>query len=149
MPSHRERARKRPDSPPTFFTDRSLGAYTVPIGLLDEGWELEIMADVYGEQLSQALTDPPWIEEATSKGQVILTKDFDSLRKGEELATIKRVGARVFALANAQLPGSVQLQWFVYNQHRIFRACRKRGPFIYKVYDDHIDPWLSPSAGVK
>ena len=100
------------------------------------------MVDIYGEKLSQAMDDPPWIEDATAAGQVILTKDFESLRRGEELKTIKKVGARLFALANAQLLGPEQLQWFLNNKHRIMRAARKRGPFLYKVYEYSIDPWL-------
>lgn len=107
------------------------------------------MVDLYGEELSQSLEDPPWIEDATELGYVVLTKDFESLRKGEELQTIKRVGARVFALASAQLLGPQQLQCFLNNKHRILRASRKPGPFLYKVYEDNIDPWLPSPRGVR
>jgi len=96
------------------------------------------MAEVYGEIVAQGLDDPPWITDATAMGHLILTKDFNSLRYEEPFQTVQSVRARVFALSNAQLLGPQQLQCFLDNKARILRVARLPGPYIYKVYRDHI-----------
>lgn len=96
------------------------------------------MFEVFGQDLAQDMDDPPWIEYASEQGLAILTKDFLSLRYREPFKTVQAREARVFALASARLPGDKQIECFRTNQRKIYRAARRKGPYIYKVYADTI-----------
>jgi hypothetical protein len=141
-----ERRKKRPD--PTFFVNRSLGSVDVPFGLRADGWVLEAMFEVYGHQMAQRLDDPPWIEDATKKDQAILSKDQQLRYQPEPRDAILNARARVFILAKAELKGEDQVAWFLNNKTRIFRACRKPGPYIYRVYEKRIEHWWPRSSSV-
>lgn len=140
MPSRRKRDRP-PEPRLTFFVDRSLGAVFLPEALRAIEWDIVVMQEVYGRQLCQDLDDPPWIEEVTEKGQVILTKDTNFKYKTLEREAVERSGAKVFCLANQSLQSDAQIQHFVVNKNRILRAARKPGPFIYMVYEKNINTY--------
>ena len=70
MPGRRAKSALR------FFLDRGLGSLVVPGALRAAGWVLETMDERYGVQHSQHISDTQWIEEATSNGDVLLSKDL-------------------------------------------------------------------------
>lgn len=119
--------------------DRSLGDLHLPTGLREDGWKLEVMFEVFGQEIGQGLEDPPWIEYASEQGLAILTKDFKSLRYRAPLKTVKATSARVFTLANAELSGERQTDYFRNNKESIFRRALKPGPYICKVYESSVE----------
>jgi hypothetical protein len=51
---------------------------------------------------------------------------------------------RVFCLTNANLTFAEQAAYFMANRHRIIRAARKPGPYLYGVYKDSITKLWPP-----
>jgi hypothetical protein len=126
------RSRREPDL--EFFIDRSLGR-SIADGLRSCGLTVHTMASVYGEERAQRLPDRVWLRDAGTKGWIVLTKDDAIRRRPTELEALIEAGVRVFCLTNAQLRGAEQTARFVENRHRIVRQARKRGPFIFGVYE--------------
>jgi hypothetical protein len=124
----------RPDPPPEFFVDRSLGK-SIVAGLREAGLAVLSMADVYGEAKGQQLRDEVWLRDAGRQGWVILTKDDAIRRRPAERDALIAAGARVFCLTNRHLRAAEQLERFLGNRHRILRQARQPGPYIYGVYE--------------
>jgi hypothetical protein len=106
----------------------------VPVALREAGWKLETMDERYGAHDSQLIQDIQWIEEATSQGDVLLTKDLRIAVNSLEAATVYRVSARAFGLARRDIPGPAMAGYFLDHQSRIFRmANRAAGPYVVAV----------------
>jgi hypothetical protein len=119
---------------PEFFVDRSLGKSIVE-GLRAVGLTIYSMADVYGEKRAQRLDDEIWLRDAGRNDWVVLTKDDAIRRRPAERDALTEAAVRVFCLTNRSLRGAEQTERFVSNRHRILRQARKRGPYIYGVYE--------------
>jgi hypothetical protein len=122
------------EQPPEFFVDRSLGRSIVD-GLRAAGLIVYSMADIYGEDQAQRLTDEVWLRDAGKHCWVVLTKDDAIRRRPAERDAMIDATARVFCLTTAKLRGVEQTERFVQNRHRIVRQARKPGPYIYGVYE--------------
>lgn len=104
-----------PSDPPElatlrFFTDRNLGARTVPNMLRSAGWNVVTMNDFYGAQAGEDVPDHEWIADITARGFIALCADAAIARVPLQAHAIQTNGAQVFALAraNAQLRGADQ-----------------------------------------
>jgi hypothetical protein len=124
----------RGEQAPEFFVDRSLGKSIVE-GLRAVGLTVHSMADVYGDEQAQRLSDEVWLRDAGNSGWIVLTKDDAIRRRPAERDAMIDAAVRVFCLTTAQLRGAEQTERFVQNRHRIIRQTRKPGPYIYGVYE--------------
>jgi hypothetical protein len=70
-----KRSSGRSSRPPEFLVDRSLGSRSVPAALRAAGLAVCTLADIYGEQQSQLISDPEWISYAAEHDLVVLCKD--------------------------------------------------------------------------
>lgn len=123
-----------------FFIDRGIGGKFVPAGLRERGWQVVTMNERYGQVVGEGMDDPDWIAEATERGEVCLCKDAAIARRPAEAAAVRAASARVFALTNANVSGTTNLEWLLRNEARIFRRASKPGPYVYGVYADDVRP---------
>lgn len=89
------------------------------------------MSAVYGHEVSEALEDPPWIEEMSGRGLVLLSKD--ARIRSAHLDVVVESKARLFLLPEQGLSGRAMSSRFVNSKHGIAVRSKKRGPFIYMV----------------
>jgi hypothetical protein len=127
------------DGSPEFFIDRSLGRRIVPAALRAAGLVVHTMADVYGERVGQGLKDETWLRDVGEHDWVVLMKDDAIRRRPAERDALTDGGVRAFCLTNAQLRGEEQARRLVENRHRILRLAQRPGPYIYGVYENHVD----------
>jgi hypothetical protein len=123
---------------PEFFIDRSLGRRIVPNALRAAGVTVHTMADVYGEQIGQRLTDETWLRDIGRRDWVVLMKDDAIRRRPAEREALIAGGVRAFCLTNAQLRGDEQARRLVANLDAIQRQAANPGPYIYGVYENGI-----------
>jgi hypothetical protein len=117
-----------------FFVDRSLGGLHVPAGPRLDGWLLTTMDERYGVDRSQSVADVDWIRDASAQGECMLTNDTAIARRPAEATVVRMCGARVFALARADLTGPQMLEVFLAHKADIMRwAARVSGPFVSAV----------------
>lgn len=118
-----------------FFTDRNLGARTVPNRLRDAGWNIVTMNEMYGAQAGEHVKDPDWIKAGTERGFILLCADASMAAVPIEARTIRMCSARVFALArrNAQLGASEQGDLFLQNEMKIRQLALREGPYSFAV----------------
>lgn len=118
----------------TFFLDRGLGSRIVPDALRECGWVVETMDERYGKDRSQQIADTEWIEEATIQGDILLCKDLAITNNLIEARVIYMSGARIFALAKANVVGREMADLFLTNEVRIVRMVKRvTGPFVFAV----------------
>ncbi|WP_369987525.1 hypothetical protein [Streptosporangium sp. 'caverna'] len=118
----------------TFFLDRGLGSRIVPNALREAGWVLETMDERYGKDESQRIADTQWIEEATIRGDVLLCKDLAITHNLVEARVIYMSGARIFALAKADVVGKEMAELFLVNEARIIDTLKRvTEPFVFAV----------------
>ena len=132
-----QRSRQRTE-PIEFFIDRSLGRKHLAEALQELGYTSHTMASVYGERAAQDLKDEQWLADVGQHGWVVLMKDDAIRRRPTERDAFSAAGVRAFCLTNANLRASEQTARFVGNLQRIVRQARRRGPYIYGVYDGSI-----------
>jgi hypothetical protein len=130
------RKKRQPDPVPEFFTERSLGKYQVPEAVRSRGFVVVTIWDVYGDA---EVDDAVWIEEQANAGRVCLTKDDIRYAPGGKEA-MERSKARVFYLVRQDLPGPIQVAWFMNNLNRLVQRSSKPGPFAYAVHENEIRP---------
>jgi len=65
------------------------------------------MDERYGADQSQNIQDTQWIEETTLAGDVLLCKDLAIAQNPLEGQAIYMTSARVFALSNAAIAGTL------------------------------------------
>lgn len=88
--------------------------------------------------------DVSWIREGAQKGWILLSGNKNMRYVPLELKAIQESQARVFVLAQGDWPGPRQVAAFVNNLERIIKAAQTPGPYIQKVYDNHLEPWWHP-----
>lgn len=111
--------------------DRSVGRHLVPSALR----EIHTLWDVYGPDREQSLGDEEWIAVAARSGWVCITRD--ELRLHRE--TIRRSGARIFRIGRGARTAAQQIEWIRRNVHRIVRASKRPGPYIYVIRENSVD----------
>jgi len=132
-------------SPPEFFIDRSLGRHIVPDALRAAGATVHTMADVYGERISQGLSDEEWLREAGERGWVVLMKDAKVRHRPAQRLAIEAYAVRAFVVTNANLTGADQAERLVSNLNRIAKFAQHPGPYICGVYSDSVKLlWPTP-----
>lgn len=88
-----------------YWIDRALGGHVVPDALEAAGVEVRRYASSY--QASD-VEDARWIPEIAALGWVIVTKDKNIRRHGDELHAIHRSRARYVCLSAGNLRGADQ-----------------------------------------
>jgi hypothetical protein len=88
----------RPEQPPRFFLDRSLGRKAVPEALRADGWDVITLAEHYGTPADEQVADVAWIEEAAQRGWPILMKDKRIRYRPAEIAAVTEHRARCFVI---------------------------------------------------
>jgi PIN like domain len=135
----------RPEQPPKFFVDRSLGRIIVPQLLRAADWDLVTLAEHYGVPKDETVADVQWIEEAAGLGWPILMKDKKIRYRRAEIDAVIGHGARCFVITRGDLTSAQYAERLVHNQQAIFEAAVTTGPFIYAVHVDRLEP-LYPKA---
>jgi PIN like domain len=100
----------------------------------ERGYEVHTLWSVYGDNIEDWVPDPVWIEDGAKNGWIMLTKDDIRYAPGG-VEAMERGKARVFYLSRQDLPGPVQVQWFMRHLNRIIQRSRKPGPFACAVYE--------------
>lgn len=126
------------DEQPEFYVDRSLGQRIVPERLRTLGLTVHTEAQVFGTE-GDAPTDAAWLRRAGLEDWVVLSKDARIRYRRHELDALVRHSVRAFVLVSGQLTGVEQADAFERNLHRILRACRRSGPFVYGVHSKRIE----------
>lgn len=119
---------------PEFLVDRSLGQYLIPEALRALGHNVHTLASIYGSAPSQSIEDRIWLEDAGTRGMVVLSKDDAIRRNPLEIAAVAKFGVKMFCLTTAGLTGEQQRDRIVHNLNRILQRSRKPGPYIYGIY---------------
>jgi hypothetical protein len=90
--------------PPEYLVDRNIGS-SVITSLRAAGLTVHSLADLYGNDRSQQVTDPEWITLAGRRGFVALTKDKRIRHRPAESEAVLEAGVHLFALVagNANL----------------------------------------------
>lgn len=120
-------------SGPLFFVDRSLGRIRLPTLLRDAGWSLVTMADHYGEEAGQAVSDTDWLELAGESGWPVLAKDERIRYRPAERAAIVAHGVRAFCLTSGNLTAQQMAEAFIANQAEIWARAAELGPGLFAV----------------
>jgi hypothetical protein len=124
--------------PPEFLVDRSLGRYQLPKALREQGLVVHTLWSVFGDAEEQLLQDDRWIAEAGRHGWFSLTAD-KRIRYDVSTRRLAAHGVGVFQLARGDLPGPVQVRWYVDNLESLLLACEEPRPFIFSVHERNID----------
>jgi hypothetical protein len=102
------------------------------------GLVVHTLASIYSEERGQAVHDEAWLALAGERGWAVLMKDDSIRRRPAELAALRAAAVKAFCVTNANLTGEEQARRLVINRHRIVQRCRRRGPFIYGVYESEL-----------
>ena len=123
-----------------FFIDRGVGSRIVPEGLRAAGWDVVTMDERYGLQRSQAVDDTEWITDASTRGEILITKDRNITKHPFEVEAIVGAGARVLVIASGNITGADSLDHLLANAGRIERAIEVVGPWALAVYAKRLGP---------
>lgn len=83
-----------------LFLDRGLGSRLVPEGLRTAGWAVTTMDERYGTDASQSVKDEDWIQDAASRGELLVCKDRNVAKRRLEAQAIYYSSARVLVIAS-------------------------------------------------
>jgi hypothetical protein len=122
-----------PPSAPRFLLDRSVGRYVIAEGLQADGFEVETLASLYGEDRAQLVKDEEWLEDAGTDGFVVITADSAIRRRPSEIDVVDRHAVKMFCIANGNLTGPGQLTLVRQHMPRILREAQKPGPWIWSL----------------
>ena len=125
---------------PTFFIDRDLGRIAFPAGLRAAGLVLVTIAEHYGIQASEQVEDEVWMFEAAAHDWPVFCCDSKhrKRRRPAERAALLGSGLREFVL-NGNVTAQENVARVVANLGSIAVACRRPGPFVYRVHPDRIE----------
>jgi hypothetical protein len=93
----------------TFFTDRGLGAFDVPIALRSFGLRVEIHKNHFDSDCE----DSAWIAEVGRRGWVILAKDKHFRSRQIEVAALMKSNTGTFVLTNSNTTGLQNAATFI------------------------------------
>jgi hypothetical protein len=120
-------------SGPLFFVDRSLGRIRLPNLLRDADWSLVTMAEHYGEDAGQAVSDTDWLRLAGESGWPVFAKDERIRYRPAERAAIVAHGVRAFYLTSGNLTAHQMAEAFIANQAAIWERAVEHGPGLFAV----------------
>jgi PIN like domain len=98
--------------------------------------------EVYGAEAEMGTKDPEWIKDCAAHGWVAICRD--KLRHDNEKALVIEHGTKIFRVARSAKNADAQIAYLKTNIHRIVQACRKPGPFIFRVDPKRIEPIIAP-----
>ena len=78
-------------------------------------------------------SDVEWLPAIGTNGWVLLTKDREIRRRPLEIEAILSAGARAFVLTATDLRREEQAEIFLRAMPKIYRICKRSGPFIYNI----------------
>ena len=130
-------SRQPPNESPVFFLDRGLGRHHVAEVLINAGFEVHLMLEVYPDGSDQSVGDDEWIGDVSGRGWVALTKDSNLIRSHRR--ALERSTLRVFALDSGQLTGPIMAERVRIHLGRILRRSRKPGPYFYVIHKDSLE----------
>lgn len=114
----------KPPDRPTFFLDHSLGRVRVRTALRAEGFQAEVLADHFPEDVEDRI----WLHEAGARGWVVLTKDKRIRNRRIEIDAIMNAGVAAFVLTAGGLTGSEMADVFVKALPRMVRFLEANPP---------------------
>ncbi|GAA5143836.1 hypothetical protein GCM10023340_10190 [Nocardioides marinquilinus] len=91
------------------------------------------MAEHYGEQSGQAVTDRDWLELAGSNGWPVLAKDERIRYRPEERAAIIAFGVRAFYLTSGNLTAEQMAEAYIASRSTIWTSAAMDGPGLFAV----------------
>ncbi len=136
----------RPEQPPKFFLDRSLGHLAIPAALRAAGWNIITLAEHYGVPLDEQVADTQWIEDTARLGWAVLMKDKRIRYRRAEIDAVTGHAAGCFVVTRGDLTSTECAQRFLSNRSAMFSALRNLGPFIYAVQADRLDQIYPPKG---
>lgn len=137
------RSPKPPD--PEILVDRSLGLHVVPEALQALGLSVHTLESLYGKSRAQAIQDTEWLQRAGEQGWIVLCKDDAIRRNPLELEIVRRFAVKIFCLTTARLTGDMQRDRIVGHIYRILQMARKKGPYVYGIYESGLRRLWPPS----
>lgn len=134
MAAQKQKSRKpsgtkswQPDPGSVYFLDENLGGLTVSSALRARGAKVEVHKDHF----SAGTEDETWLSEIASRGWIAITRDKNVRLRPNEVATIRKSGARVIIVTGGNLTGSDLADLFGRKLKAIEGFCRSHsGPFV-------------------
>ena len=96
------------------------------------------LSERYGISAGEQVTDIEWMRDAGEAGDAVLMRDAAILRIPDERRVFLEAGLRAF-IVHASLPAEEVIRRFIANLAAIERACRKPGPFVYRLHPERIE----------
>lgn len=122
-----------------FFIDRCLGRKKLPQALRASGIDCITLGEYFGENEGQKIKDTEWLITVADNGWVALTKDNGIEELEPALKIIIENKIRYFSISDPQITWQDMVLWFNNNLEEIKIACQKPGPFVYKIYENHLE----------
>ena len=126
-----------------FYVENGVGKrVTEAINLFtkNHGCTAVVQHDVHPQMQLPQHGDEWWIEDATTKGYVIVTGDLGIFRTKSERATVERTKARIIGYARADYTGWQKLAGLTSHWARIVEQLGMPGPWILKIYAGPTSP---------
>lgn len=116
-----------------------MGDIKVPTGLRALGVELITLSGRYGIQEGQWIDDIEWMPAAAAAGEAVLMSDAAIRKKNpEERRVLIECRLQAFVV-NASIPAVETIRRFETSLPAIARACRRPGPFVYRLHPERIE----------
>ena len=114
----------------TFLVDESVGAKIVPEALRELGAQVYTVALEFG----QGVPDEQWLQEAGSRGWIVVTRDRMIRKRPNELSALREAGVRAFALTAGAQTGSAAADLLRLRARKIRNYCRSEAaPFLVTI----------------
>lgn len=116
-----------------FLLDRSLGQRKLVARLRDAGWEATTLAELFGDDRAQRMSDQEWISEGTQRGFVLMAKDHRVASRPLEARAIYMSDARVVAYARGDLTADQMGDPCMKYSTGIHRLAAVQAPFFFSL----------------
>jgi hypothetical protein len=128
-----------------FYVENGVGrrvAETINLFTSNHGCQAMVQHDVHPQMQLPQQGDEWWIEDATTKGYVILTGDLGIFRTASERATVERTQARIIGYARASYTGWQKVAGLTSHWEAVTAQLERPGPWILKIYAGPTSPVL-------
>lgn len=116
-----------------FLLDRSLGQRKLVARLRDAGWEATTLAEVFGDDRAQRMSDEEWISAGTKSGFVLMAKDHRVASRPLEARAIYMSDARIVAFARGDLTADQMGDLCMEYSAAIHRLAAVHPPFVFSL----------------
>lgn len=99
--------------------------------LRDAGWNARTLAEEYGDERAQRMSDEEWIAAGTQSGYVFLAKDHRVASRPLEALAIYMHDARVVAFSRGELTGQEMGDICLQHEQAIHRLAGVQPPFVF------------------